>query len=98
MRIGMPFSQEQFLSNLRDIDRRLGDALAQLSLGRRVTSASDDPQAAARILQLEDQRRALETRENGVGLARTQLQLSENALRSLNDLLVTTLTDATQAA
>lgn len=98
MRIGMPFPQDLFLTNLRRINRDLEDALGRLASGRRVIDPSDDPQASAELMKLEDDARVLSMRQRGIDHARTHLELTESALSDLGAVLQAALVKATQGA
>jgi len=98
MRVDTYFSQQIFLQNLARVGSASEEALLRLSTGRRVRVASDDPAAAARLLGLEDATKKLAMRKEGIGLARTRLDLTEAAVSELELILTRARDLGTQGA
>ena len=59
----------------------------QLSTGKRVLSAADDPVAATRIQQLNDNIALVEQYNNNITIAKNNLSIEESTLDSINNLL-----------
>ncbi len=88
MRISQEFSQATFLRNLSQARESMNSALAQMSSGKRVVFASDDPQAASRIGRLTEDAQRLAVRQRMFSQTRPWFQLTEQAVTDLGDQLL----------
>ncbi|MCE5248351.1 MAG: flagellar hook-associated protein FlgL [Candidatus Polarisedimenticolia bacterium] len=98
MRVSQMFSQQVYLRTLKQTKSDLDATLAQLSSGKRVQYASDDPEAAKELLQLADETQQLTLRKNGISQARPWLQNTEQALTNLSTTLQSALTYGLQGS
>ncbi len=83
-------SQQVFsggIDRLQHLNVDLNKTLEQVSTGKRVNRASDDPVAAARILKLDQEVARIETYQRNVGMADNRLQQEESTLGSIVDVL-----------
>jgi flagellar hook-associated protein 3 FlgL len=91
-------SSALFLSNLSRIEQRVADANAQISSGKKISVASDEPDQISTLLQLRsDQQRNQQIKSNLV-LAQTDAQAADNALSSSISLLDRATTLAAEGA
>jgi len=97
-RISDAFSQRVFLRNLRRNRAALDEALARTSSGMRVRYPSDDPEAAAEMIRLQEEMQQLAMRQRGISQARPWLQLLEEAATDLGDILTAALQYAVQGS
>lgn len=75
------------VNRLQDLNSQLNQTQQQLSTGKRVNKPSDDPVAAARILQLDQELGRTETFQRNTNLAETRLQQEESTLGSMVDVV-----------
>jgi flagellar hook-associated protein 3 FlgL len=87
MRVSSDLLRTVFLNALADAQQRFAKTQTQVSTGQRVNSPSDDPAAAARIVQLNASLARLDQFKSNADFARNQLGLEENALTSVIDNL-----------
>lgn len=73
------------LANMLSTQEALTKTQEQVSSGVRVNTAADDPIAAARILQIEQQLALTEQYENNMVSATNRLELEESTLSSVTD-------------
>ncbi|MGH1487690.1 MAG: flagellar hook-associated protein FlgL [Cellvibrionaceae bacterium] len=74
-------------SSMSDANQSINKTQEQLSTGKRVLSAADDPVAATRIQQLNNNLAAVEQYNKNIIIAENNLALEESALDSINNLL-----------
>ena len=87
MRISSAYAFESSLANLQRRQSQLSDSQEQLTSGKRVRRASDDPaSAAAAERALAAQSRA-EAHLRALGASRNAMQLTETALGNAGDLV-----------
>jgi len=79
---GLDVANERFLSNLRSISVRMDRAQREVGSGKRVTSASDDPDALANLMQAHTSIARLEQTKTNLGRVRTEVDAAEGALQS----------------
>jgi len=83
-------SQQVFssgISRLQELNVTLNETQQQISTGKKVNQASDDPVAAARILKLDQEVSRIETYQRNADLAQNRLQQEESALTNAVDLI-----------
>ncbi len=88
MRIGTYQLQQQAVSAMLDQQSRLAKTQQQVSTGRRLVTPSDDPAASAQVLDLERTREMLNQYQKNADMARNRLSLEENALVSVEDVVL----------
>jgi len=91
-------NSEIFLSNLQQIQNRIGTAEQQLSSGLRVSVASDDPDEISSILQLRAQIAGVQQTQENLSNATPQVESGENAIQQAIQVLDTATSLATEAA
>ena len=91
-------NSEIFLSNLQQIQNRIGTAEQQLSSGLRVSVASDDPDEISSILQLRAQIAGVQQTQENLSNATPQVESGENAIQQSIQVLDTATSLATEAA
>ena len=67
---------------------RLAEIQQQITTGRRLNSIADDPQSAARIVNVDGTLDRLQQLERNIDLARTQTDSTEAAISQLTDVLI----------
>lgn len=87
MRVTNNMRQEQVLRSLRSNAAALAKAQEQISSGRRIERASDDPVAAARLMRSARGLRGVEQYRRNVTGVRAQLDAEESVLDQVGDLL-----------
>lgn len=87
MRITNGIIRRDALTGLQKNLRRVSSAQQQISSGLRVQRASDDPVAAAGIMQTDNSLRALEQYRRNIGQATARAAAEEGALERLTDVL-----------
>ncbi len=87
MRISSAFAFESSLANLQRRQAQLSDTQAQLTSGKRVRLASDDPAGAAAAERALAAGARAEAQLRALGESRNAMQLSESALGDAGDLL-----------
>jgi len=75
------------INRLQDLNSSLNQTQEQISTGKRVNKPSDDPVAAARILNLDQELSRIETYQRNAGLAENRLQQEESALAGSVDVI-----------
>ena len=91
-------NSEIFLSNLQQIQNRIGMAERQLSSGLRVSVASDDPDQISSILQLRAQIAGVQQTQENLSNVTPQVESGENAIQQAIQVLDTATSLATEAA
>jgi len=97
MRIS-PSTSEVLLTALQQSDRAEQTALLQLTTGRRVNVASDDPSAAARQVELSSQSDACDQFLRSISGISTELQTADSSLSSAVTALQRAITLGTEGA
>jgi flagellar hook-associated protein 3 FlgL len=98
MRITNAMLQQQSVSDIANTLSAMADVQRQLSSGQRLDQLSDDPAAAAQILRVEHNLRAVAQYQRNITAARTNLTTQESALSQITDLLSRAQQIATQEA
>jgi len=91
-------NSEIFLSNLQQIQSRIGMAERQLSSGLRVSIASDAPDQISSILQLRAQIAGVQQTQQNLSNVTPQVTSGEDAIQQAIQVLDTATSLATQAA
>lgn len=87
MRVSSKTFQLQWLSSFSQQQARLGEIQRQISTGRKVATAADDPAGAAQMVMLQQGLDRLDNYSANADTARRRLSLSESALSDSTDLL-----------
>ncbi len=74
-------------NSMADANKEIVKTQEQLSTGRKVLTAADDPVAATRIQQLEDSNALVEQYNKNITLAENNLSAEETTLDSINNLI-----------
>ncbi|MDX9844755.1 MAG: flagellar hook-associated protein FlgL [Aquabacterium sp.] len=95
MRIATAFRYEQSISNLQQRQQDLSTAQMQLTSGKRVNAASDDPTAAARaeralasIARTDADQRAVDASKNAMAIAESVLGDAVELMQSARETIV----------
>lgn len=88
----MRISSQQIFQNsvqrMQETSIQQAKTQEQLSTGKRVNRPSDDPVAASRMLQLEQELARTEQYQRNIDFAENRLEQEDSTLSSMNDLLV----------
>lgn len=87
MRISTQQIYSRGLGNMLEVNAKLQKTQEQISSGKRVLNASDDPVAAARILQLNQELELNKQFQSNIDLAQNRLELQDSILSSITDVL-----------
>ncbi len=74
-------------NSMADANKDIAKTQEQLSTGKRVLTAADDPVAATRIQQLTDNMVAIDQYNKNIAFAENNLEAEEAALTSVNNLI-----------
>jgi flagellar hook-associated protein 3 FlgL len=88
MRITNHFATEQAIRTFGATREQLDAALQQVSTGRRITTASDDPMGARLLMQYGSETRSVEQMQRTIDAASARLGAEETGLNQLNDILI----------
>jgi len=89
MRIATAYGYAQAINNLQDRQQKLSASQQQLTSGKRVNVASDDPTAAARAERALAQISRTEADQRTLDASRNVMTIAESSLGSATDLLQT---------
>ncbi|MDP2325950.1 MAG: flagellar hook-associated protein FlgL, partial [Gammaproteobacteria bacterium] len=98
MRIGSNVYQLQWLASIRNQQREIASTQQQLSTGKRIITAADDPAGAAQSILLQQGLDRLQNFNANAETARRRLGLEESSLAQANDALNRVRELAIQAA
>jgi flagellar hook-associated protein 3 FlgL len=87
-----------FLANLNRIEQQLSQATAEVSSGKKLNVASDDPAGVASLLQLRTDQQQNQQIEANLTLANTDASAADSALSSAATVMTTAIQIATQGA
>ncbi|WP_097461746.1 flagellar hook-associated protein FlgL [Mangrovitalea sediminis] len=87
MRISTQQIYDTGLRNMQDVTQQQQKTQSQLSSGKRLTQPSDDPVAAARVLQLNQTLSLSGQYQNNITLATNNLNLEDSTLSSVSSTL-----------
>src|SRR5690625_5900717 len=88
MRMSLLQSFNQGLRSMLRVESQQAQTQNQISTGRRVLQPSDDPLAAARILQLEREQSRLDQFQRNIDGVESSLMLQDTHLDAVETLLV----------
>jgi flagellar hook-associated protein 3 FlgL len=95
MRLSTAYAYNQSITNLQDRQQELSQSQTQLTSGKRVNAASDDPTAAARaeralasIARNDTDKRALDASRNAMNIAESALGDAADLLQSARETMV----------
>lgn len=97
MRMSLLQSFNQGLRSILDIQSRQAHTQNQVATGRRVLQPSDDPLAAARILQVEREQSRLTQFQKNIDGVESSLMLEDTQLEAVGNLLLRVRELATKA-
>jgi flagellar hook-associated protein 3 FlgL len=87
MRISTSWAQQTAVNSMLDQQSRLQKTQMQLSTGKKILTPSDDPAAAARIIDLNQSIKQTEQYQSNIDTARQRLDLQDGVLKSAVDVL-----------
>jgi len=87
MRISTSWAQQTAVNSMLDQQSRLQQTQMQLSTGKKILTPSDDPAAAARIIDLNQSIKQTEQYQSNINTARQRLTLEEGVLQNATDIL-----------
>ena len=87
MRISTSWAQQTAVNSMLDQQSRLQQTQMQLSTGKKILTPSDDPAAAARIIDLNQSIKQAEQYQSNINTARQRLTLEEGVLQNATDIL-----------
>ncbi len=87
MRVSTQTFQLQWLNAINDRQQALADIQRQVSTGRRLLTAGDDPAGAAQLIVLQDGLNRLDSYASNADAARRRLSLEERALDGATGIL-----------
>ncbi|PWU01397.1 MAG: hypothetical protein C5B51_23065 [Terriglobia bacterium] len=88
----------RFLADLERVQQRISDASRQVSSGKRVNVASDDPDIVTELLQLRAAKQRNSQITSNLGVAQADASVAESALSSATQLMDRARTLAAQGA
>jgi flagellar hook-associated protein 3 FlgL len=87
MRISTSWAQQLGLNSMLDQQARLSKTQMQLATGKKILTPSDDPAAAARLVDLDHRIKQTEQYQSNIDSARQRLSLQDAALQNAVDIL-----------
>ena len=87
MRISTSWAQQTSVNSMLDQQSRLQQTQMQLSTGKKMLTPSDDPVAAARSLDLNQNIKQTEQYQSNINTARQRLSLEEGVLQNATEVL-----------
>jgi flagellar hook-associated protein 3 FlgL len=87
MRISTAYSQQMSVNSMLDQQAKLQQTQMQLSTGKKLLTPSDDPIAAARIIDLNQSIKQTEQYQSNINTVRQRLSLEEGTLQNATDIL-----------
>ena len=87
MRISTSWAQQTSVNSILDQQSRLNQTQLQLSTGKKILTPSDDPAAAARIIDLNQGIKQTEQYQSNINTARQRLTLEDGVLQNATDVL-----------
>ena len=75
------------LNSILDAQSRVSKLQTQMATGKRIQTASDDPQAAAQLSSLKSELSRMEVLQRNIDAANTSLSIEESTLGSINEAL-----------
>jgi flagellar hook-associated protein 3 FlgL len=87
MRISTSWAQQTSVNSMLDQQSRLQRTQMQLSTGKKMLTPSDDPAAAARIIDLNQGIKQTEQYQSNINTARHRLTMEDGVLQGATDIL-----------
>ena len=87
MRISTSWAQQTAVNSMLDQQSRLNQTQMQLSTGKKILTPSDDPAAAARIIDLNQSIKQTEQYQSNINTARQRLSLEDGVMQNATDIL-----------
>ncbi|HET7269323.1 MAG TPA: flagellar hook-associated protein FlgL [Oleiagrimonas sp.] len=87
MRISTTWMQQSAINDILDRQSQMADTQRQLSSGKRILNASDDPVAAAQVLKLQHVEAANQQYQRNIDSANGRLGLEETSLNQVTGIL-----------
>ncbi len=88
MRISTSQMFNRSLANIQDVNAELQNTQLQLSSGKRVQTPSDDPVAATRILQINQDLDLVSQYQRNIDLVENRLRQEDDLLAGVNDIVI----------
>lgn len=95
---GLSSADERFLNSLKEVNQRLSDAQRQLSSGRRIDRASDQPDQIGAVLAARAELAQTTQINDNLGRAKSEVDTAEQAIESSVTLLNRLTTIGVQGA
>lgn len=86
MRVSTNQTQQVAVNAMLEQQAKLSKVQEQVATGRKISKPSDDPVAAAKVVNLNDVLRKTEQFKSNISIARSQLSLEEGALAHTGDI------------
>jgi len=87
MRISSSQIYQQGVDNMTEVTRQLAKTQAQVSSGKRFSTPADDPVAASRVVQVNQEIALRDQYQNNIQQASNQLGLEDSTLGQITDVL-----------
>lgn len=87
MRISTSWAQQTAVNSMLDQQSRLQQTQMQLSAGKKILVPSDDPAAAARIIDLNQSLKQTEQYQGNINAARDRLSMEDGVLQGATEIL-----------
>lgn len=87
MRISTSWAQQTAVNSILDQQSKLNKTQLQLSTGKKILTPSDDPEVAARIIDLNQSIKQTEQHQNNINTARQRLTFESTALQNASNIL-----------
>jgi len=87
MRVSTSWAQQTAVNSMLDQQSRLNQTQMQLSTGKKLLTPSDDPVAAARIIDLNQGIKLTEQYQSNINTVRQRLTLEDGVLQNATDIL-----------
>ncbi len=88
MRISTSQLFNRSLNNIQEVNSALQNTQLQLSSGKKVQTPSDDPVAATRILQINQDLEVVEQYQRNIDLLENRLRQEDDLLGGINDIII----------
>lgn len=96
-RLSLTQIYSQGVRGMNDAQLALNKTQNQLSSNKKISTAAEDPIAAAKIMQLNETQNVLDRQAKAIDSAQSSLEVEDSTLTSVNDLLTRVRTLAVQA-
>ncbi|MGM0680506.1 MAG: hypothetical protein ACQESY_11665 [Pseudomonadota bacterium] len=87
MRISSHQAQQTAINAMLEQQEKLSKVQEQVATGRRIAKPSDDPIAAAKIVNQRDVLETVQQYQDNINAGRARLELEEGVLQNVTDIL-----------